>query len=150
LTAQLTDDGSSTGSKFLLNDKFNLINVIFSEELSELAMRSEEATSHADLDAGLVGYKSTRFKEGFPAGGVDGVTFADLLHHVHPLSHQNIATVDPSAHGQFTAEKLMPVWKDLLKECGTVLVNFTKSGNHDSSFTKAAMLLLEKAESIAL
>ena len=33
LTAQLTDDGSSTDSKSLLNDKFRLINVIFSDEL---------------------------------------------------------------------------------------------------------------------
>jgi hypothetical protein len=37
----------------------------------------------------------------------------------------------------FSAEKLTSVWKDLLKEYKTVLVNFTKSGNHESSFMKA-------------
>jgi hypothetical protein len=29
-----------------------------------------------------------------PAGGVDGMAFADLLHYIHPLFHQNETTVD--------------------------------------------------------
>jgi hypothetical protein len=47
--------------------------------------------------------------------------------------------VAPSDHGEFPADKLMNVWKELLKEYDTVLVNFMKSGNHESSFTKAAV-----------
>ncbi len=50
-----------------------------------------------------------RFNEGFPAEGVDGMTFADLLHHLHPLFHQNESGVDPSIHGTFSAQKLMAV-----------------------------------------
>jgi hypothetical protein len=72
------------------------------------------------------------------------MTFGDLLHQLHPLFHQSEAKVDPSNHGQFPAEKLLSVQKDLLKEYDTVMVNFTKSGNHDSSFTRAAMVALKK------
>jgi hypothetical protein len=36
--------------------------------------------------------------------------------------------------------------KELLKEYDTVLVNFTKSGNHESSFMKAAMASFKKKE----
>jgi hypothetical protein len=81
-----------------------------------------------------------RFIGDFPSEGVDGMTFGDMIHHLHPLFHQNDTSVDPSIHGRFSAEKLMSVWKDLLKETDTFMVNFTKSGNHDSSFTKATMV----------
>jgi hypothetical protein len=40
------------------NGKFCLIHVIFSDELSNEVMRSEESATHDDLHAGLVGYKS--------------------------------------------------------------------------------------------
>jgi hypothetical protein len=142
-----------TPSKFTINDKFRLINVIFSEELSDLAIRSEDTCTRAELDAGLVGHKSqfwtmveSCFNEGFPPDSVDGMTFGDLLHQLHPLFHQSETKVDPSNHGKFSAEKLLSVWKDLLKEYDTVMVNFTKSGNHDSSFTRAAMVALKKAQ----
>jgi hypothetical protein len=68
-----------TASKFTINDKFHLINVIFSEELSDLAIRSEDTCTLAELDAGLVGHKSQFwtmveycFNEGFPPDSVDG------------------------------------------------------------------------------
>ena len=86
-----------------------------------------------------------RFDEGFPSDGPDGMAFADLLHHPHPLLRQNDTTVDPSGHGKFSTEKLMSAWKELLKEYDTLMVNFTKSGNHHSSFTKAAMMALKKS-----
>ena len=134
--------------KISLNDKFHVINVFFSDELTELALRSEESATRAELDAGLVGHNSpfwkiveSSFNEGFPCDGTDGMTFADLIHHLHPLFHQNSTAVAPSDHGDIPAEKLMNVWKELLKEYDTVLVSFTRSGNHKSSFMKAAMLL---------
>ncbi len=114
-------------------------------------MRSEDTVCRAELDAGLVGNNSpfwkmveSRFNTGFPPDGVDGIAHADLMHHIHPLFHQNDVTIDPKRHGQFSAEKLRSVWKDLQAEYDTVTVNFTKSGNHDSSFTRAAMLALKK------
>jgi hypothetical protein len=81
-----------------------------------------------------------RFNEGFPPDGVDGRTFGDLLHHIHPNFHQNDTVVDPSDHGIFMAEKLASAWKDLIRGYDTVMVNFTKSSNHDSSFTRASMV----------
>ncbi len=139
----------SVSNKITINDKFRFINVIFSSELGELALRSEATVSHAKLDAGLVGNNSpfwkmvqSRFNSGFPQDGVDGIAHADLMHHIHPLFHQNDVIIDPKLHGQFSAEKLWSVWKDLQAEYDTVTVNFMKSGNHDSSFTKVAMLAL--------
>jgi hypothetical protein len=139
--------------KFMLNDKFRLINVIFSDELSDLAISSEDSSTRAELDAGLVGHKSqfwrlveSHFNEGFPPESADGMTFGNLLHQLHSLFHQNETKVDPSDHGQFPAEKLLSVWKDLLNEYDTVVVNFTMSGNHDSSFTRAAMVVLKKVQ----
>jgi hypothetical protein len=41
---------------------------------------------------------------------------------------------------------LSDVWKDLLKEYDSFMVNVTKSGNHDSSFTWASMITLKKAQ----
>jgi hypothetical protein len=124
----------------------------FLDALSDEALRSEQCAMHAELDAGLVGSKSLfwvivekRFDEGFPSDGPDGMAFADLLHQPHPLLRQNDTTVDPSGHGKFSTEKLMSAWKELLKEYDTLMVNFTKSGNHHSSFTKAAMMALKKS-----
>jgi hypothetical protein len=83
-----------TASKFTINDKFCLINVIFSEELSDLAIRSEDTWTCAELDAGLGGHKlqfwtmvDSCFNEEFPPDNVDGMTFGDLLHQLHPLFH---------------------------------------------------------------
>jgi hypothetical protein len=54
LATELTEDSSSTDTKFQLNDKFHLINVVFLEDLSGLAMKSEETVSFLDLNAGLL------------------------------------------------------------------------------------------------
>jgi hypothetical protein len=81
----LTGDGSSTDSKFQLNDKFH----IFLAGGGERLVRTV-----AELDAGIVGHKSifgglveSCFNEGFPAGGVDGMTFTDIaVSYASPLS----------------------------------------------------------------
>ncbi len=85
-----------------------MINVIFSEELSDLAIRSEDTSTHAELGAGLVSHKlqlwtavESVFNEVFPPDSVDGMTFSDLLHHLHPLFHQNETKGDPSNAGIF-------------------------------------------------
>lgn len=150
LAALATDaEGEDAITRIGISDKFRLINIIFSEELHEKAMTSEEAATRAELDAGLVGHKSPfwqlvhlRFNEGFPPDSTDGPTFANLIHHMHPLFHTGDTAINPAHHGTWTAEKLKKVWKDIIAEYDTVIVNFTKSGNHDSSFTRAAMRAL--------
>jgi hypothetical protein len=86
-------------------------------------MRREESATYAELDSGLVGHTSpfwrmveSRFNEGFPPESIDLMTFGDLILHLHPLFHQSDNAVDPSDHGEFSAEKLLNVWKELLKE----------------------------------
>ncbi len=71
-------------AKFGLNDKFCLINVIFSDELCDCALTSEQSATQAELDTGKVGHRSpfwqmveNHFNEGFPPDGVDGRTFGD-------------------------------------------------------------------------
>ena len=73
-------------AKFGLNDKFHLIYVIFSDDLCDCALTSEQSANHAELDTGLAGHRSpfwqmveNRFNEGFPLDGVAGRTFGDLL-----------------------------------------------------------------------
>jgi hypothetical protein len=131
----------------MINDTFCLLNVIFSSELGELVLRSEDIVSCAELDAGWVGYNSpfwkmmeSRFNSSFQPDEVDGIANADLIHHIHPLFHQNDTTIDPCAHSQFSAEKPRSAWKDLQAEYNTV-TDITKPGNDDSSFTRAAMTL---------
>jgi hypothetical protein len=136
-----------------INDKFWLINVFFSEELHELATKSEEAATRAELDADLVGHKlhfwqlvHLRFNEGFPPDSTDGPTFANQIHHMHPLFHTGDTVINPGRHGTWTAEKLKKVLKDLLAQYDSVITNFTKSGNHNSSFTRAAMRALANSD----
>jgi len=62
----------------------------------------------------------------FPPDGVDGMTFAELIHHTCPLFHQNDTStiINPSDHGHVLAEKLSSVRKDLKREYDAVMVNF--------------------------
>jgi hypothetical protein len=62
----------ATASRVTIHDKFCLINIIFSDELGDMAMHSEESATHPELDAGVVGPKSpcwqfveSRFNDGF-------------------------------------------------------------------------------------
>ncbi len=81
LAAEIPAVHSTAAEKFLLNDKFHLINFAFSDQLSDEVMRSEESATHAELDAALVGHKSylccmleTRFYE--VSEGPDEMAFA--------------------------------------------------------------------------
>ncbi len=58
LATSLPAEEVVTTSKLTINDKFHLINEIFSEELSDLAIRSEDTSTCTELDAGLVDCKS--------------------------------------------------------------------------------------------
>jgi len=79
-TPSSTSETLPCRAKFGLNDKFNdkfcLINVIFSDDLCDCALTSEQSATRAELDTGLVGHRSpfwqmveNRFNEGFPPDG---------------------------------------------------------------------------------
>jgi hypothetical protein len=77
IPANATATATATApNKVSLDDEFCLTNIIFSDELTELALRSEESATCAELDAGLVGHNSpfwriaeARFNEGFHLTG---------------------------------------------------------------------------------
>ena len=48
----LNTEGIRTVQKITMNDKFHLINVIFSDDLSDLAVVSKDSSTRAELDAG--------------------------------------------------------------------------------------------------
>jgi len=66
-----------------------------------------------------------RSNEGFPPDSIDGPTFANQIHHMHPLFHTGDTVINPGSHGTWTAGKLKKVWKDTLAEYDAVITNFT-------------------------
>jgi hypothetical protein len=131
-----------------IHDKFRLLNWLFSDEVGATTA-SAEAVSRADLDNGAVGGNSYywnlvahRFNDGFPEGSVDGKVFADQVHFVHPSIEGHHETVNPAVHGNFSSEELHKMWKEIQSDYDKVMMNFTKSVNHNSSFTKAAIIVM--------
>ncbi len=103
----------ATPKRVTINDKFQLINILFSHELGDMALHSKESATCAELDAGVVGHKSqfwklmeSRFNDGFLPDGTDGQAYADLIHHIRPLFHTGDEVINPGLHGAFQAEKL--------------------------------------------
>jgi hypothetical protein len=124
------------------------LNCLFSDEVGATAA-SAEAVSRADLDNGAVGGNSNywnlvahRFNDSFPEGSVDGKVFVDQVHFVHPRIEGHHETVNPAVHGNFSSEELRKMWKEIQSDYDKVMINFTKSGNHNSSFTKAAIIAM--------
>jgi hypothetical protein len=111
-TQQQVEDERAT-NKITANDKFHLTNVFFFQgSLPKVALSSKEAAIYAELNDGLVGHKSlfwkmveSSFNSGFPPQGVDGMTCADLMHHIHPLFHNGDTRIDPAVHGQLSSKK---------------------------------------------
>jgi hypothetical protein len=133
-----------------IHDKFRLLNCLFSDEVGATAA-SAEAVSRADLDNGAVGGNSyywnlvpNRFNDGFPEGSVDGKVFADKVHFLHPSIEGHHETVNPVVHGNFSSQELCNMWKDIQSDYDKVMINFTKLGNHNSNFTKAAIIALRE------
>jgi hypothetical protein len=81
-----------------------------------------------------------RFNDGFPEGSVDGKVFADKVHFLHPTIEGHHEIVNPVVHGNFSSEELCKMWKAIQSDYDKVMINFTKSGNHKSNFTKAAII----------
>jgi hypothetical protein len=133
-----------------IHDKFHLLNCLFGNEIGALAA-SAETVSRADLDNGAVGGKSNywktvaqRFNEGFSEGLVDGKVFADKVHFLHPNIQEHHEAVNQAVHGAFSSEEFCKMWKDIQSDYDKVMINFTKSGNHNSNFTKAAIMELRE------
>jgi len=79
---------------------------------------------------------------------VDGQKYPDIIHHIHPLFDQHDEVINPGTHGTFKAEKLRLLWKEMQSKYDTVMTKFTKSGNHQSSFMRAAMKALNNDQDL--
>jgi hypothetical protein len=73
---------------------------------------------------------------------MDGKVFVDKMHFLHPSIEGHHETVNPAVHGNFSSEELRKIWNDIQSDYDNVMINFTKSGNHSSNFTKAAVIEL--------
>ncbi len=140
------EQASSKPAAKTIHDKFRLLNCLFSDEVGQHAATAENVT-RAELDNGAVVGNSAywklvekRFNEGFPDGSVDGPVFADKVHFTHPTINQHHKRVNPATLGTFTSDELRKMWKDIQSDYDRVMINFTKSGNHNSNFTKAAII----------
>ncbi len=137
-------------SEKTIHCRFRLINCLFSDELGTAANTSDDVDRLA-LDSGAVGANSQfwklveeRFNRGFPNNSVDGPLFADKVHFDHPSIANFHETIQPSQHGEFSSSDLRSMWREMQKEYEKVFLNFKKSGNHNSSFTKAAMVVYKR------
>jgi len=132
--------------------RFRLINCIFSDDLSSQSVTADNV-DRAALDAGAVGANSAfwklceeRFNSGFPVDSIDGPSFADTIHFSHPTIDAHHETVNPSNHSHFSSADLLAMWKEIQKEYERVFINFKKSGNHNSSFTREAIKIALAAD----
>jgi hypothetical protein len=144
------DSGVPTRKERTVHVRFRLINCLFSDELSRVANEADNVDRSA-LDSGEVGANSQywklvedRFNSGFPVESVDGPQFADKVHFSHPTIKNFHENVDPKERCVFSSSELRSLWSDIQKEYEKVFINFKKSGNHNSSFTKEAMLLYRR------
>ena len=119
--------------------KFHLINVIFSEELHDLALISGNSTTCKELDSGTNGAKShfwklveMHFNDGFPPG-VDGIMYTNKVDFNHPLFDSDHEAIDLKNHGKFTIDLLWKMWKDIQSEYDTIMTKFMKLGKHNSN-----------------
>jgi hypothetical protein len=61
---------------------------------------------------------------------------------MHPTINQHHETVNPAIPGTFTSDELCRLWKEIQSDYDRDMINFTKSGNHNSNFTKAVIIAL--------
>ncbi len=66
------------------------------------------------------------------------------MHFDHPTLADLHEAIQPNQHGGFTSSELRSVWREIQKEYEKVFLDFKKSGNHTSSFTKPAMLVYKR------
>ncbi len=112
------------------------------------------AATRNELDTNMVGSNSPfwnkvaslfHFTDGCDPGA-DGVDFLDKVHFEHTYYVEHHESIDPSKHGFFSNEKLRSMWNKIKSDYDHAMVNFTKSGNHSSSFTAVAMHVMKCQE----
>lgn len=141
-----------------IHDNFRLVNVMFSEDVMNISTQCGNAATRNELDTNLVGSNSpfwNKVSSLFHSidgcdPNTDGVDFLDKVHFEHTYYGQHHEAIDPSKHGTFPNDKLRSMWNKIKSDYDQAMVNFTKSGNHASSFTAAAMREIKRQEKTKL
>ncbi len=110
------------------HDRFHLLACLLSNELAELADRSD-GVDWAAVDSGAVVdnsiyWKLFFFQNGFPLSPVDGNLWADKSHFEHPFIKNYDDKVSPKTHGMHSSTELQLMWKELQKEYDKLFTNF--------------------------
>ena len=116
-----------------------LLNVLFSEHIYEQFCSSGNTLSRSELDSGAGGPRS--FWDKVCDKYVDeNDNNINIIQFEHPLLDD--IELGPSRVFPHSPKKLEEMWKSVRSEYVKAMTNFTKSGNHQSSFTKSAILTL--------
>jgi hypothetical protein len=143
-----------------IHDNFRLINVMFLDEVIEMSDQCGSLATRSELDTSQVGanspfwvYVSNKFnsiaQDGDP--NVEGIDYLDHVQFTYPFNDSHSVTIDPGKHNFFSGTKLRTMWNKIKGDYDLAMMNFTKSGNHNSSFTATAirrMARLQRGENI--
>ncbi len=127
---------------------------MFCEEVMEVSSQCGSAATCNELDTNMVGSNSPFWNKVASLfhstdgcdPGTDGVDFLDKVHFEHTYYVKHHETIHPSKHGFFSNEKLRSLWNKIKSDYDHAMVNITKSSNHSSSFTTAAMRSIKHHE----
>jgi len=127
---------------------------MFCTEITEISNQCRSAATRNELDTNMVGANSpfwNKVSSLFNAISAcdpnsDGVDFLKKVHFDHTFYNQHHEEINPSNHGKFSNQKLKAMWSKIKSDYDLAFTNFTKSGNHYSSFTVAAMREFRRQE----
>jgi hypothetical protein len=112
-----------------------------SDQCGSLATRSELDTSQVGANSPFWVHVSNKFnsiaQDGDP--NMEGIDFLDKVHFTHQFYDSHSVTINPGNHNLFSGTKLRSMWNKIKGDYDLAMTNFTKSGNHNSSFTVTAM-----------
>jgi len=153
-SAAATPPATEVPSVVTIHDNFRLVNVMFCTEITEISNQCRSAATRNELDTNMVGANSpfwNKVSSLFNAISAcdpnsDGVDFLNKVHFNHTFYNQHHEEINPSNQGKFSNQKLKAMWSKIKSDYDLAFTNFTKSGNHYSSFTVAAMREFRRQE----
>ncbi len=133
---------------FTIHDNFCLVNIMFTDETIEISNESGSLATRAKLDTSQVGshapfYFGVMFLpnslglDGNP--NMEGTDFLEKVHFYYQYYENHSVTINPGSHNLFPSSKLRSIRSKIKADYDLMLTNFTKSGNHSSSFTATAI-----------
>jgi len=106
-----------------------------------IATRAELDTSQDGANSLFWVYVASKFNGLSPDEdpNMESIDFLDKVHFTHQYYDSHFVTINPGNHNLFSSTKLRTMWNKIKGDYDLAMTNFTKSGNHSSSFTATAM-----------